>query len=72
MDTTTAETFCKPGWHKLTMYVPKDHPRYPYYFATIMTAATKGKQVYTGNISKYDGTEPCDITKTGYGLVLMN
>ena len=71
MDTTPASTYCRPGWHSLTMYVPKDHPEYPYYFAMLVAAASKGKNVYVANISMYDGSGPCDITKTGYGLVFM-
>lgn len=26
MDTTNAQTYCKPGWHSLTMDVPANHP----------------------------------------------
>jgi hypothetical protein len=71
MDTTIASTYCKPGWHSLTMYVPKEHPEYPYYFAMLVAAASKGKNVFVANISVFDGSVPCDITKTGYGLVFM-
>lgn len=71
MDTTPAVTYCKPGWNSMTMYVTKLDPNYPYYFAILATAATKGKNVYIGNISVFDGTTPCDIAKTGYGIVLL-
>jgi hypothetical protein len=71
MDTTPASTYCQVGWHSLTMYVPKEHPEYPYYFAMLMTAASKGKAVYVANINVFNGSTPCDITKTGYGLVFM-
>lgn len=71
MDTTVVSTYCKPGWNALTMFVPKDHPEYPYYFAMLLAAASKGKSVYVANISIYDGSGPCDITKTGYGLVFI-
>jgi hypothetical protein len=53
------------------MYVPKDSPLFPYYFAMLVTAVSKGKTIYAANISVFDGTQPCDITKTGYGLVLL-
>lgn len=69
MDTTAASKYCKAGWNGMTMFIPKDHPQYPYYFAMLVAAASKGKTVYVGNISIYDGTVSCDITKTGYGLV---
>jgi hypothetical protein len=71
MDTTVASTYCRPGWYSLTMYVPKGHPEYPYYFAMLVAAASKGKSVYVANISVFDGTTPCDITRTGYGLVFL-
>jgi hypothetical protein len=71
MDTTIAQTFCKPGWMSLTMYVPPNHPQYAYYYGMLMTAVAKGKSVYIGNISVFNGTTACDITKTGYGLVLL-
>lgn len=71
MDTTPAATYCKPGWANLNMFVPKDHPEYPYYYAMLMTAVSKGKSVYVANISMYDGSAACDITKTGYGLMLV-
>lgn len=71
MDTTPATTYCKAGWYRLTMYVPKEDPNFAYYFAIIMTAVSKGKSIYIANISAFDGTTACDITKTGYGIVLL-
>ncbi|QBC45221.1 hypothetical protein [Iodobacter fluviatilis] len=71
MDTTAASTYCKPGWFDLTMYIPKSSPEYPYYFAMLLTAASKGNSVFIANISIFVGTEPCDITKTGYGIVFL-
>lgn len=69
--TSAPSTYCKPGWAGLNLYVPKDHAEYPYYYAMLMTAVSKGKQVYVANASIYDGTGPCDITKTGYGLMIF-
>jgi hypothetical protein len=71
INTTSASTYCLPGWAGLNMYVPADDPQYPYYFAMLMTAAKTGKNVYVANISVYNGSTPCDITKTGYGLVFV-
>lgn len=71
MDTTSAATYCKPGWNSLTMYVPADHPQYPYYFAILLAAASKGKSVFVANISVFNGSIPCDITQTGFGLVFL-
>ena len=64
-------SYCKPGWAGLNLYVPKDHAEYPYYYGMLMTAVSKGKQVYVANISTYDGTGPCDISKTGYGMMMF-
>lgn len=72
MDTTASGTYCKKGWFSLNMYVPKSSPEFPYYFAMLSTAVSKGKSVYVANISTFDGSGACDITKTGYGLVLLN
>ena len=71
MDTTSASTYCAQVLFSLTMYGPKDHPKYPYYFAMLVAAASKGKNVMVANISMYNGTVPCDITKAGYGLVFL-
>ena len=71
MGTAPATTYCKEGWAGLNMFVPKDHPEYPYYYAMLVTAASKGKTVLVANLDVFDGTGPCDITKTGYGLVLQ-
>lgn len=71
MDTTSAQTFCKPGWFSLTMFVPANHPQYQYYYGILLTAVAKGRSVVVANISHYNGTVSCDITKTGYGLVLL-
>lgn len=66
--------YCKYGWFSMALFVPKDHPQYPYYFALLTTAVSKGKNVYVANLDREglnNGTEACDITKTGYGLVLL-
>jgi hypothetical protein len=38
----------------------------------LMTAVSKGKTVLVANASIYDGTGPCDITKTGYGMMMFS
>lgn len=68
LKTSTAATYCKPGWGGLNMYIPREHADYPYYYGMLMMALSKGKTVYIANISVYNGTGPCDITQTGYGM----
>lgn len=70
--TTAPSTYCKPGWAGLNLYVPKDHAEYPYYYAMLMTAVSKGNTVLVANASIYDGSGPCDITKTGFGMVMFS
>lgn len=66
--------FCKKGWYSFALYIPPEHPQYSHYFAMLSIAVAKGKSVYVANINRAglnNGTAPCDITKTGYGLVLL-
>lgn len=71
INSTVASTYCKAGWAGLNMYVPASNAQYPYYFSLLATAFSKGKSVYIANISKFDGTTSCDITQTGFGLMLL-
>lgn len=64
--------YCASGWAGLNMYVPKDHPDYMQYYVMLMTALTKSKKVYVANLDLGNtGAAPCDITKTGFGLMLL-
>jgi len=71
VNSPTVPTYCLPGWYGVTMTVPRSDPNYAYYYGLIATAVAKGKSVYIANISIYNGTTPCDITRTGYGVVLL-
>lgn len=70
MDNPQFDTYCKPGWHGFSMYIPKSDPDFPYYYSIIMTSVANGKSLYIANISKFNGTTPCDLTLTGYGVVI--
>lgn len=70
MEFAPATTYCKQGWFNMNLYVPADHPQYPYYYALLVTAVSKGKNVMAANLDWFDGSGPCDVTKTGFGLVL--
>lgn len=65
-----ADEYCKVGWASLSFYVPAKHKDYPYYYGLISTANIHKQTVRIANISVFDGTTACDITKTGYGLVV--
>lgn len=66
----TADAYCKVGWSGLSFYVPTDHKDYPYYYGLLATANLNKQKVRIPNISKFNGSTACDITKTGYGIVV--
>lgn len=70
MTNSAFDQYCKPGWYGFNLYIPETDKSYPYYYGLIATALAKDKAVYIANISTFDGSKACDITKTGYGLVL--
>lgn len=63
-------TFCAPQWAGLDLYIPSSNPQYAYYYGLLMTSLTKNKTVLIANIDVFNGVGPCDVTRTGYGLVL--
>lgn len=63
-------TFCANHWDGLNMYIPAGDPNFFYYYGLLMLSLSKSRQIYLGNISIYNGSTPCDITKTGYGIVV--
>jgi hypothetical protein len=71
IDSPEAPKYCKPGWWEFNMYIPASHPQYAFYYGLLLTSLTKTKPIQLANISTFNGTEPCDISKTGYGIVLM-
>ena len=71
MSSTLAPNYCKVGWNGLNMYIPSDSPQYTFYYGLLLASLTKEKTIYLGNISVFDGSAACDITKTGYGIVLF-
>jgi hypothetical protein len=64
--------YCQAGWAGLTMYVPTTDPDYPYYYGLLLTSLTKNISIYLANISFYSNSPACDVTKTGYGVLLLN
>jgi hypothetical protein len=70
MTSSTFDTYCKPVWHGFNLYIPETDPSYPYYYGLIASALAKNQRIRISNISYFDGTTACDITKTGYGIVV--
>ncbi|WP_323141135.1 hypothetical protein [Massilia phyllosphaerae] len=71
LDSTDTATYCKSEWFEFNMYVPPDNPQYAYYYGILMTSLLKGKGVVVANISVFNATAACDITKTGYGIAIL-
>jgi len=69
--TPNPATYCKPGWAGLNMFIPPSNSQYAYYYGMLMTSLSKGTVAYVANVSVFNGSVPCDITQTGYGLVLF-
>lgn len=71
IDNAQVTNYCQPDWFGFNMYIPADHPQFSYYYGILMTALIKNKGVLVANISKFNGTIPCDITVTGFGLTIL-
>lgn len=68
----SSATYCKAGWAGLNMFVPKDHPDFFQYYGIVLTALTKAKNLYIANVDLgNNGTAACDVTKNGYGVMLL-
>jgi len=65
-----ADTYCKVGWGGLSFHVPYDHKDFPYYYGLISSANINKQKVRLANISVFDGSSSCDVTQTGYGIVV--
>jgi hypothetical protein len=63
-----ADAYCKVGWAGLSFFVPTNHKDYPYYYGLITSASAKKQKVRLANISVFNGSGACDITKTNYGI----
>ncbi|CCN80997.1 hypothetical protein VIBNISFn27_200012 [Vibrio nigripulchritudo SFn27] len=64
------DKYCKTGWYGFNMYIPESDKSYPFYYAMLTTALSNGHSIYIANISKFNGSDYCDLTQTGYGIVL--
>ncbi|GAB1624082.1 hypothetical protein AAOGI_41320 [Agarivorans albus] len=71
MEDPRFDQYCKPGWFGFNLYIPKSNPDFPYYYSLINTAIAKNQKLYIANIDVFSGTTGCDLTKTGYGIVLL-
>lgn len=70
IDTANVSAYCKALWFNFNMYIPPESPQYAFYYGLLMTALVKQKTIIVANISVFDGTVACDVTKTSYGIVI--
>lgn len=72
MKESSFDTYCQPGWMGFNLYIPTSDKNFPYYYGLITTAIAKKQPLFIANISTFNGTTACDLTKTGYGIVLQS
>lgn len=71
IDSSISDTYCQKGWWDTNMYIPAGDPNYAFYYGLLLASISKQRPIYLGNISYFNGTVPCNITQTGYGIVLL-
>jgi len=71
MTSTKFDEYCKPGWFGFNLFIPVSDKNYAYYYGLVTAALTKDLELYIANISVFDGSTSCDVTQTGYGMVLL-
>jgi hypothetical protein len=63
--------YCVPNWLGLSMYIPTTDPNFSYYYGLLLASMSKKITIYMPSISFYQNSTDCDITKTGYGFILV-
>lgn len=66
------DQYCSPGWNGFNLYIPQSDSSFPYYYGLVLSAMSKEQELHIANISKFDGSSACDLTKTGYGIVVKS
>lgn len=70
LNNSSADPYCAAGWGNNNLYVPASDPNFAFYYGIVLASVSKAQNVYVPNISVFNGTTSCDITKTSYGLML--
>lgn len=72
VNNANSNPYCSTAaWGGLNYFVPKDAPQFAYIYSLTVVSMTKSRNIYMGNISIFNGSTPCDPTKTGYGVMLL-
>ena len=72
MNNPSFDTYCAQGWYGFNIYIPTSDPMFPYYYGLLTSALAQQQDVYIANISRFDGNTACDLSLTGYGIVVRN
>lgn len=70
IDHQGVDEYCSSTWFGFNLYVLKSDPDFAYYYALITSALVQNQSVRVSNVDSLDPDEPCDISATGYGLVV--
>lgn len=70
--TPNPASYCKGDWAGMGMFIPAGDPQYAFYYGLLLTSMTKSVVIDVPNISVFNGTTSCDVSKTGYGLALLH
>jgi hypothetical protein len=70
LNNTSADAYCAKNWGNNNLYVPATNANYAFFYGIVLASLTKGLTVDVPNISVFNGSTSCDITQTGYGIML--
>jgi hypothetical protein len=70
LNNTSADAYCAFNWSNNNLYVSVSDQNFPFYYGILLASLTKSEPVDVPNISIYNGSTSCDITKTNYGIML--
>ena len=70
LNNTSADAYCAKNWGNNNLYVPAGNANYSFFYGVVLASVTKGITVDVPNISVFNGSTSCDITQTGYGIML--
>ena len=70
MTSASFEQYRKPGWYGFNLFIPESDKISYITMDLLPQHILNSQSLYIANISKFDGAQTCDITQTGYGIVV--
>ncbi len=71
LNNASADAYCAQNWGSNNLYVPAANANYVFFYGLVLASHTKSLTLYIPNISVFNGSTSCDITQTGYGMMLQ-